>query len=132
MERSREDNLKVDIKYNAIVLSGDDLENWAEEVFDRVRNALTADGEWNKLDVEKKKDRIRSKVYEGAENLWSDTLQEKGPNTVVIIVKDKHPEGFVCDIMPAYYLYARLIDAIEKALIEDLVGNKTQTASLQK
>jgi len=120
MKRAKRASPELDIRFDASVVSEYDLERWADAVFDELYNRLSRTYETGKYDSVNLKQIIMTEVDKRIGNLLED-LEGDG-SKIVVIVKKGTPEGYLCEIMTPSNFYISIVNMLDKALSEKLLG----------
>jgi RecA-family ATPase len=125
MKKVRGAGPELELKFNALIVSEEDIEIWAEGLLDELYKRLSSDFKPDLSDPKNLKRRILAEVNKIVSDKILDAIKEKGSSTVVII-KDKLPNGYLCDIVTGSYFYVLIIDILNKVLSESLLGTAVE------
>jgi hypothetical protein len=120
MRKAKRASPKLDIKFNASIVSEYDFERWTEEIFDELYKRLSKNYEIDKYDSTNLRYLIMAEVDKRIGDLLSDF--EGSGSRIIILVKEETPDGYLCDIMTPSYFYLLIVNTLDKALSEKLLG----------
>jgi C4-type Zn-finger protein len=122
MKKVRGASPELEIKFSALVISEEEIENWIEGLLNELSEKLSSDSTSPILhDTETLKQRVLAEANRIVNDKLLNAIKEKG-STAVVIVKDKLSNGYLCDIVTGSYFYLSVLDVLNKIISESLSG----------